>query len=235
VPAISSGKVLQSLTSAGYTERAIALYQAQIEFNCFCPPQLLDFRTQISAFEAFWNAEAPRIGDPLACGWAAWHMTQLTGAPSVPRDIDEEPVGLGPAPPPPAAPGRTTVEEAQAAAFGEWQQAESLLAQQRLPQRLTTGDPGEDLERVVLADDVLPCLFQFLSPQFRLDLVLACLDMLGVERLPARHPSGSPISRSRDRERSSAAAPFRLLEVSRVTRRQNSNNIRSSIGQPDHT
>ncbi|KAJ1561697.1 hypothetical protein HK096_003681, partial [Nowakowskiella sp. JEL0078] len=59
------------LSQSGYNERAVALYQAIIEFNFFCP---LAFKKQtfdqrIDMFEMFWEDEGPRFGDSGAKGW----------------------------------------------------------------------------------------------------------------------------------------------------------------------
>ncbi|KAH3758042.1 NRDE2 protein [Pelomyxa schiedti] len=52
---------------AGYTERAIGIFQAVVEFNCFGPnlPRRADFI-------GFWESEAPRVGDLGAKGWGEW-------------------------------------------------------------------------------------------------------------------------------------------------------------------
>lgn len=48
---------------AGYTEKSVALFQALLEFNCFCPPQLTTHTAQVKKFELFWDSEAPRLGE----------------------------------------------------------------------------------------------------------------------------------------------------------------------------
>jgi hypothetical protein len=55
-------------------EKAIASFQAMLEFNCFCPKELLDETSQLKRFETFWESEAPRIGDEGAVGWANWEL-----------------------------------------------------------------------------------------------------------------------------------------------------------------
>ncbi|XP_054712994.1 nuclear exosome regulator NRDE2-like [Uloborus diversus] len=61
------------LKNTGYTEKAIALYQALIELNIFCevPMALLTASEKISCFEPFWDSGAARIGEDGAIGWAA--------------------------------------------------------------------------------------------------------------------------------------------------------------------
>lgn len=52
----------------------MSVFQALIEFNLFCPPSLnLDTSNKRKAkFEAFWESNAPKFGDPKAMGWAKW-------------------------------------------------------------------------------------------------------------------------------------------------------------------
>ncbi|KFM77439.1 hypothetical protein X975_09706, partial [Stegodyphus mimosarum] len=61
------------LRSCGYSERAVATFQALIEFNFFCDPstQLLSVSEKIACFEPFWDSGAARIGEDEAIGWAA--------------------------------------------------------------------------------------------------------------------------------------------------------------------
>eukprot|EP01047_Picozoa_sp_COSAG01_P036554 COSAG01_NODE_2859_length_6958_cov_21.603994_2_plen_337_part_00 len=59
---------------AGYHERALGLLQAAVEFNCFMPPELAGAEpaTQRRFLGAFWDSDAPRLGDGAALGWASW-------------------------------------------------------------------------------------------------------------------------------------------------------------------
>lgn len=56
----------------GYFERAVALYQAMIEFNFNYPKHLEEYNERIKIFEAFWDSESPRIGEENAKGWKYW-------------------------------------------------------------------------------------------------------------------------------------------------------------------
>ena len=58
--------------SAGYTERAVALLQALVEINCYCPIFVPTWETQVDEFEVFWDSEAPRFGEEGAVGWDQW-------------------------------------------------------------------------------------------------------------------------------------------------------------------
>lgn len=53
----------------GFGERALACFQALIEYNCFAPDKLgpRDMRSKRNAFfEIFWDADVPKFGEP---GW----------------------------------------------------------------------------------------------------------------------------------------------------------------------
>ncbi|EFA79562.1 DUF1740 family protein [Heterostelium album PN500] len=69
---------------AGYTERAIGMYQSLIEFNCFLPVHLERANQQqqiLRSFKLFWEAELPRVGESEAQGWLNNRVdneTQLT-------------------------------------------------------------------------------------------------------------------------------------------------------------
>lgn len=58
----------------GYHERAIALWQALLEFHLFRPTygENTSTSTMLRDFEEFWESECPRIGEPGAKGWATF-------------------------------------------------------------------------------------------------------------------------------------------------------------------
>ncbi|GIY94079.1 nuclear exosome regulator NRDE2, partial [Caerostris extrusa] len=60
------------LKSCGYTEKAIAAFQALIEFNLFSKQSIesLSVSEQIICFEPFWDSGAARFGEDEAIGWA---------------------------------------------------------------------------------------------------------------------------------------------------------------------
>ena len=60
---------------AGYQERAFALVQALVEYNCFCPAALAqDEEAARKHFEIFWDGEVPRLGEAAAAGFDAWFL-----------------------------------------------------------------------------------------------------------------------------------------------------------------
>ena len=52
---------------SGYNEKAVAYFQALIEFNCFCPPSLAkaSLDQKLLAFEEFWDSGVPRFGEAV--------------------------------------------------------------------------------------------------------------------------------------------------------------------------
>lgn len=55
----------------GYAEKALALFQAMIELNCYAPDSVksASHSVQIEHLEHFWESGAPRIGEDQASGW----------------------------------------------------------------------------------------------------------------------------------------------------------------------
>ncbi len=70
---------------AGFTERAIAILQALIEFNMGRPRSVptdgLMSKETMSAFELYWESEYARLGErgPPRSGWSAWYSETLVG------------------------------------------------------------------------------------------------------------------------------------------------------------
>ena len=56
------------MTESGFSEHAIALWQAMLEFNLFRPAGLSTEQALVSV-EAFWDTEVARIGELGASGW----------------------------------------------------------------------------------------------------------------------------------------------------------------------
>ncbi|KAF2143434.1 uncharacterized protein K452DRAFT_214249, partial [Aplosporella prunicola CBS 121167] len=64
------------MSDAGYRERAVALWQALLEFQIFRPGKGLqndaDYNQSLLVdFEDFWESECPRLGEPGAVGWVS--------------------------------------------------------------------------------------------------------------------------------------------------------------------
>ncbi|EKG12592.1 protein of unknown function DUF1740 [Macrophomina phaseolina MS6] len=60
---------------AGYHEKAIALWQALLEFQVFRPAYEVNTpsATMLNDFEEFWESECPRLGEPGAKGWRTFY------------------------------------------------------------------------------------------------------------------------------------------------------------------
>ncbi|KAF7255910.1 hypothetical protein EG68_07147 [Paragonimus skrjabini miyazakii] len=72
------------LVQAGHAERALALWQAVIEFNCFRPSDLIHTPTDqcLLEMELYWSSGAARFGQPGAehwCGWYRLHRNSQSG------------------------------------------------------------------------------------------------------------------------------------------------------------
>ncbi|KAJ1898304.1 hypothetical protein LPJ66_002833 [Kickxella alabastrina] len=74
---------------AGYFERAVAVYQAVVEWYLLTPSQLwlAPFSHRLSAFESFWDSGVSRIGSESARGWVNYHSGDMALA--APANMDE--------------------------------------------------------------------------------------------------------------------------------------------------
>lgn len=137
------------LSEGDYTELAVAIWQALLEFT-FNRPQHLRSDTQreasktthdasLSAFEQFWESEVPRIGEANAKGWLNYHT-----------DGDEQ------APPPPAV--VEALPPPGGSAFSTWAAVERQASScSKTPSR-AMDTSNEDPYRVVLFSDIRPTL-----------------------------------------------------------------------------
>lgn len=59
------------LKQVGQKERAVASYQAVLEFNLLCPLSLENavIETKMAAFEVFWDECRTKLGTSGALGW----------------------------------------------------------------------------------------------------------------------------------------------------------------------
>ncbi|KAF8898878.1 NRDE-2, necessary for RNA interference-domain-containing protein [Infundibulicybe gibba] len=83
-------RVAVALHSAGYTERATAMFQAQAELTFKLPQVLkgLSFHAQVDQLEEFWESEVPRIGEVGAKGWSAWVASGRADEATQPQPAD---------------------------------------------------------------------------------------------------------------------------------------------------
>jgi len=183
---------------AGYIERAIACFQALIEFNCFAPDDVSSFEQKLALFAAFWDSDTLRIGEKGAMGWEHW--LSITG-----KHTTHKPV-LKPQQPSQQSSGgqwihlgtdyddSTTMEPSASdtnmipsidiqAPFEmrllQWLKEERKQQEQRsLPRRTTESTPDPDC--IVLWDDIRGYLFNITSPALRLELLFRFFHFLGV-------------------------------------------------------
>nr|XP_008112882.1 PREDICTED: protein NRDE2 homolog [Anolis carolinensis] len=167
------------LRQAGHSEKAIALFQALIDFTFFKPDSVKELLTrgQVEFFEPFWDSGEARIGEKGAKGWRAWMHQQEKGGWIVlnPPDEDEE--------------DAEEEEKIQNKSLPKWQNwlhiERSREAKHWLPWRpdktkKETVDDCEDPERQVLFDDLGPSLIKISSPDLHFQLLCSFLQFLGI-------------------------------------------------------
>jgi hypothetical protein len=77
------------IRESGYSELAVAIWQALLEVNFCAPPKTLSEVDKSELFREFWESEVPRIGEDGALGWH--HFVGNADASDVPDVlVDEE-------------------------------------------------------------------------------------------------------------------------------------------------
>ncbi|XP_035211983.1 nuclear exosome regulator NRDE2-like isoform X2 [Stegodyphus dumicola] len=163
-----------ALRSCGYSERAIATFQALIEFNFFCDPstRLLSVSEKITCFEPFWDSGAARIGEDEAIGWAATvskakivsnKIVSESDLNSFEDDILYEKLPLG----------QTWLK------FERLREVHHWLPWRPNPDFDQTDDDVDDMERTVSFDDVSRFLFNITDEKDKFLLLVKFLEFLG--------------------------------------------------------
>lgn len=132
------------MREAGFTELAVGLWQAILEFTLFRPEELrqASSETVVSAFGEFWNSEVTRIGEPGAKGWKSKSNPHLDAQKS------------------PSEHARISSQ----AIFESWMETEVARSRSaRLPARSVDEVEDDDPYRVVLSSDVEDFLPFFLK------------------------------------------------------------------------
>ena len=62
------------LKQVGQLEKAVASFQALIEYNLYSPEVLHEEKVVI--FESFWDSGVPRVGEQGAKGWSYWYTNK---------------------------------------------------------------------------------------------------------------------------------------------------------------
>ena len=198
----------QFLLQAGHTEKAVACYQAIIEFNLCCPNELTqqNHRTRKEFFETFWDSGCRRFGEKGALGWHNWTAaTQTSPAHTDPLGLvdvamlldkvaesaDKAEDGIDP---------ELVMISGMSLTAEAWLKLEThRTVEQCLPWR-PDREKGEDEDdcmdpdRLVLFDDVSHTLVDISDASSRLKLVLQYLRLLGAPVADAtRHTTATAV------------------------------------------
>lgn len=189
------------LREAGYIERAIATFQALIEFSLLCPIDEYPadgFYPRIArrkGLESFWETDEPRFGEEGAVGWTGWEHKD---------EVEPTPLGLFPSDKydkllkesPKEKEGGTEEEEEEDIDIkfvsGQplnkaWLKIESYRDEENsLPGRLSApvnskmNSDSEDPEHITLFDDLIQIMFMMPDPELHYLLLLEFVRFLGV-------------------------------------------------------
>lgn len=171
----------------GHSERAMACFQALIEYNLCTPPELgqegVSHKDRLEFFETFWDSEVPRFGEAGAPGWNNWMESTQGRKPLSKLGLVESAVY--------SKAVSTAAEEGEDPELvlirglpleEAWLKLEDYREREEaLPWR----DHGKadndctDPDHMVLFDDVSPFLFYLSDPLLRLSLVTSFLHFLG--------------------------------------------------------
>lgn len=178
------------LSAAGQNERAIACYQALIEYNLCCPSNSASsaegYKQKIAFFEPFWDSDAPRLGEDGAVGWKHWMQASETHQKAKPLSFIDANFLSTSTPHSDSDSDQSTDPELNLIAGHSLPDAWLLLENHRQKMdSLPFRGPDDDLsdpERAVLFEDVSQCMFTVDNPDLQLKLVLQYLQFLGVGR-----------------------------------------------------
>ena len=159
-------------TLIGYNERAVAILQALVEFNCHSPSDLNgdSYEERLDVFEEWWDSEVPRIGEEGCAGWNK-KLKIETRKFKVNNDDKTSSISQD---------------------WGLFVETEKVLEEKHwLPGRLDEEEDGEvtnedDAFRlVVFEDDVRSSMFDLSLPQSKVSLYYAFLRFLGIQTNPS--------------------------------------------------
>jgi tetratricopeptide (TPR) repeat protein len=176
------------LAAAGQNERAVACYQALVEFNLACASDISSVETsreRAAFFEPFWDSGAPRLGETGAVGWGQWMEASQSQTHAKPLVFIDATFLATSHLPQSSDTNEGSDPELELIAGCSLPEAWLRLENQRqandaLPFRGSEDDLS-DPERAVLFEDVSQSLFWLAEPHLRLKLVLQYLLFLGVE------------------------------------------------------
>ncbi|KAI0307929.1 NRDE-2, necessary for RNA interference-domain-containing protein [Multifurca ochricompacta] len=164
-------RLVCALRQAGFTERSMALFQAQADLaNFHNQPAitLLPLEEQINNLEEFWESEAPRIGEPGSTGWANWHKAGKPGL-ALEGVLSSKRAAAGVVIPSPLDPYQLWAREET--------REDDLL---KPPSRSTDPDAELDPYTAILFSDIRPFLFSLTSRRSKGLFRLMWLSYLGL-------------------------------------------------------
>nr|GAT44082.1 predicted protein [Mycena chlorophos] len=152
-----------ALKSAGYGERATAMFQAQAEIAFHFPPLFAGraFTQCLDSLEEYWESETFRCGESSSLGWAAW---LAAGRPTtVPQS-------------PPSLEATNDLDPYRKFAFAET----AADMKSFLPRRSSDPESENDPYTLVLFSDVRGVMFQLSSTEAKNAFRYAWLCLLGL-------------------------------------------------------
>ncbi|KAF9569889.1 hypothetical protein CPC08DRAFT_772937 [Agrocybe pediades] len=157
-------RVAAALRSAGYHERATAMFQVQAELSFNTPASLLgtSFDKMLAELESFWDSEAPRIGEDNASGWASWYHAKDTQPPATAsRNVQDLSyiIDLDP--------------------YRQWTTREATMDQSQYTSLRSDADTADPFS-VVLFSDIQAFLLDLTSRQAKAALRMAWLSFIGL-------------------------------------------------------
>ncbi|TPX68733.1 hypothetical protein SpCBS45565_g02910 [Spizellomyces sp. 'palustris'] len=157
------------LGQSGFMERAVALFQAMIEFSGFCPPAFTSqtFAERLAMFGAFWESEVPRIGEE----GAEAAMTSLNSQEHLEAQLLPSPPSEGDFP-------STKMGEDDLESWLNSEIQEEYLHWQ--PSKSTDDEELDDPYRAVLFEDISSLMFDITLENTRRQLIYNFLQFLSV-------------------------------------------------------
>lgn len=158
-------RVAVALQSAGFSERASAMFQAQAELTFNVPQSShgLPHRALVDGLAEFWEAEVPRVGEADAHGWQAWATSgrKNLSPRRVPVTAENDVTDLDP--------------------YRQWA-AKELQADRTCLLPARSSDEAEDADpySTILFSDIQPLLFEIRSLHGKRAYRLAWLSVLGL-------------------------------------------------------